>query len=209
MKKVFLILSIVALVVTVSTSFIYPMSVGRLISHLFSNKTAGAAAPADAAAPARTLHDFTMKSIDGKPVSLGEFKGKKVIVLNTASECGYTPQYDDWETFYENYGTRIVVLGFPANNFGGQEPGSNEQIAAFCKKNFGVSFPMFEKIDVVGESQHPLYQWLSKKSLNGWNDKAPGWNFCKYVIDENGKLTHFFASGVKPTDPEFQKAVGI
>ena len=127
----------------------------------------------------------------------------------TASKCGFTKQYADWEAFFEKHGDKVVVLGFPANNFGGQEPGTNEEIAEFCQKNYGVSFPMFEKIEVVGENQHPLYKWLSTKSLNGWNDKAPTWNFCKYVVDEKGNLTHFFASKIKPDDKEFLEAVGL
>lgn len=180
---------------------------GTLLNFAFGKKSAEA--PADAPAPTKTLYDFTVKSIDGKPVSLSGFKGKKVVILNVASKCGYTPQYADWERFYKEHGDKIVVLGFPANNFMSQEPGSNEDIATFCQKNYGVTFPMFEKIDVVGEKQHPLYGWLSTKSLNGWNDKAPSWNFCKYVVNEKGQLTHFFASGTKPNDPEFKKAVGL
>ncbi|WP_345266522.1 glutathione peroxidase [Nibrella viscosa] len=183
--------------------------ISTLLGHVFGNKKEVLARPTNAEAPAKTLYDFTMKSIDGKPVALSGFKGKKVVILNVASKCGYTPQYADWEKFYKEHGSKIVVLGFPANNFMSQEPGSNEDIATFCQKNYGVTFPMFEKIDVTGDSQHPLYKWLSTKSLNGWNDKTPSWNFCKYVINENGQLTHFFASGVKPTDAEFKKAVGI
>lgn len=185
------------------------LMISTLLGHVFGNKKEALARPANTEAPAKTLYDFTMKSIEGKPIALSGFKGKKVIILNVASKCGYTPQYADWEKFYKEYGSKIVVLGFPANNFMSQEPGSNEEIATFCQKNYGVTFPMFEKVDVTGDAQHPLYKWLSTKSLNGWNDKAPSWNFCKYVINENGQLTHFFASGVKPTDAEFKKAVGI
>ena len=205
MKKAILLTAVVAAVVSLSGF----MSVKQIITHLLSDKKAGYAAPANLAAPAKSLFDFTMKSIDGKTVPLKGFQGKKVIILNTASKCGYTPQYADWEKFYKEHGSKVIVLGFPANNFGGQEPGQNEDIATFCQKNYGVTFPLFEKIDVVGENQHPLYKWLSSKDLNGWNDKAPTWNFCKYVVDENGKLTHFFASGVKPDNAEFRKAVGL
>ncbi len=102
-----------------------------------------------------------------------------------------------------------MVLGFPANNFMGQEPGSNEDIASFCSKNYGVTFPMFQKISVKGYDMHPLYQWLSQKDKNGWNDQAPSWNFCKYVVNEKGELVSFFPSGTKPDDPEFKKAVGL
>lgn len=207
MKKTILLTIAVVSVIATLSSF---MSVSRLAKFIFSDKHAGYSAPATMEiAPSKTLFDFTMQSLDGKPVELKKYKGKKVVILNTASKCGYTPQYADWEAFYKEHKDKIVVLGFPANNFKNQEPGSNEEIAEFCQKNYGVSFPMFEKIDVVGDSQHPLYQWLSKKELNGWNDQAPKWNFCKYVVDEKGNLTNFFASGVKPTDPEFKKAVGL
>lgn len=195
----------VALVVAL-TSF---MSLSTLVKGIFSDKKASAAAPAHPDAPAKSLYDFTVRSIDGKPVELGKYRGKKVVILNVASKCGYTPQYGDWEKFYKMHGDKIVVLGFPANNFANQESGSNAEIATFCQKNYGVSFPMFEKVSVVGSDQAPLYKWLSTKSLNGWNDKAPTWNFCKYVINEKGELTNFFASGVKPDDAEFRKAVTL
>ncbi|GAB2792032.1 glutathione peroxidase [Rhabdobacter roseus] len=157
-----------------------------------------------------TLYDFKLKSLIGNDeIDFSQYKGKKVVLLNVASKCGFTPQYADWQAFHEKYGDKVVVLGFPANNFGGQEPGSDEEIATFCQKNYGVTFQLFDKIDVVGTDQHPLYKWLSTKELNGWNDTAPSWNFCKYVVDEEGKLTHFFASKITPKDPEFQKAVGL
>ena len=204
-KPIFFVLTGVTLVVAL-TNF---MSISTLVKGLFSDKKETAAAPANAVAPAKNLYDFTVNSLDGKPVSLREFKGKKVVILNVASQCGYTPQYADWEKFYKDHGDKIMVLGFPANNFGSQEPGSSEEIATFCQKNYGVTFPMFEKVDVVGSDQAPLYKWLTTKSLNGWNDKAPTWNFCKYVVNEQGQLTNFFASGVKPDDAGFKKAVGI
>ena len=200
----------IGLAAAAGVTLLITMSFSRLVKHVFSDKTAAHAAPATLeTAPAKSLYDFTMNSLDGKSVALSQYKGKKVIILNTASECGYTPQYADWEAFYKQHKDKVVVLGFSANNFGGQEPGSSQQIATFCQKNYGVTFPLFEKIDVVGENQAPLYKWLTTKSLNGWNEQAPGWNFCKYVVDENGKLTHFFASGVKPNDAGFKKAVGI
>lgn len=198
-------LAAAAVVILIST-----MSFSRLIKHVFSDKEEALAAPASLeTAPAKSLYDFTVNSLSGKPVALSQYKGKKVVIINTASKCGYTPQYADWEAFYEAHKDKIVVLGFPANNFANQESGSNEEIASFCQKNYGVTFPMFEKVDVVGTNQAPLYKWLTTKSLNGWNEQAPGWNFCKYVVDETGKLTHFFASGVKPNDPAFKKAIGI
>ena len=157
-----------------------------------------------------SFYDFKMPDLEsGQMVDFSQFKGKKIVLLNVASKCGYTPQYADWEEFYKAHGDKVVVLGFPANNFMGQEPGSNEDIASFCSKNYGVTFPMFQKISVKGDDIHPLYQWLSQKDKNGWNDQAPTWNFCKYVINEKGELISFFPSGVKPGDAEFKKAVGI
>lgn len=181
----------------------------RLIKMLFSDKKMVSVKPANVMVKG-SFYDFSLKSLDGKEtIDFAKYKGKKVVVLNTASECGYTPQYADWQAFHKEHGDKIVVLGVPANNFGGQEPGSNKEIATFCQKNYGVTFQMLEKVSVVGSDQHPLFKWLSKKDLNGWNDKEPTWNFCKYVINEKGEVSHFFASGVKPNSPEFKKAVGI
>jgi glutathione peroxidase len=180
-----------------------------IIKGIFADKGEVQVSPTEAN-PTQSVYDYKMKALMGnQEIALSQYKGKKIVILNVASACGYTPQYADWQKFHEQYGDKIVVLGFPANNFGSQESGSNDQIATFCQKNYGVTFQMFSKIDVTGDSQHPLFKWLSDKSLNGWNDKAPTWNFCKYVVDENGKLTHFFASKIKPTDDEFKKAVGI
>jgi glutathione peroxidase len=206
MKKNLVFTLIGVVLVATLTSF---MSLSTLVKGIFSNKKEAIAAPANAVAPSKSLYDFTVKSLDGKPVSLSGFKGKKVVILNVASKCGFTPQYADWEKFYKEHGDKVVVLGFPANNFGSQEPGSSEEIASFCQKNYGVTFPMFEKVSVLGADQSPLYKWLTDKSMNGWNDKVPTWNFCKYIINEKGELTHFFASKVKPEDEEFKKAVGI
>ena len=135
----------------------------------------------------KTLHDFNMVTIDGKEQPLAEFKGNKVMVVNTASECGLTPQYEILQELYEAFkDANFVIIGFPANNFGGQEPGTNVEIATFCNTNYGITFPMFSKISVNGEDQHPLYQWLTKKELNGVADAAVSWNFQKFLIDENG-----------------------
>ncbi len=142
-----------------------------------------------------SVHDFILPSLDGKEVKLSSFKGKKMLVVNTASACGYTPQYAELEQVHDTYGDKIAVLGFPANNFGGQEPGSNADIKTFCQLNYGVSFQMFGKIDVVGDKCHPLYQFLAEKSGN-----KPNWNFCKYVIDENGNVLKFYPSSSKPMD---------
>lgn len=159
-------------------------------------------------ADATTLYDFTVNSLEGVPVALEQFRGKKVIILNVASKCGYTPQYADWEKFYVENKDDVVVLGFPCNDFMGQEPGTASDIAEFCQKNYGVTFPMFEKVRVKGDNKAPLYQWLTDPAQNGWNNQEPSWNFCKYLINENGELTHFFASKVKPDSPEFIAAIG-
>lgn len=148
------------------------------------------------------FYDFTMNDIDGNPVDFSAFKGKKLLIVNVASKCGYTPQYAELQELYEAHKDQITILAFPANNFGGQEPGTNEDIKSFCSENYGVTFPMFEKISVKGVDKHPLYRWLSDKNLNGWNNTEPSWNFCKYFINEKGELVKFFPSSVKPMDEE-------
>jgi glutathione peroxidase len=145
-----------------------------------------------------SFYDFRMKSLEGEEIDFSSFKGKAVVVVNTASKCGFTPQYKDLQKLHETYGPSVVFLGFPANNFLWQEPGSNEEIATFCERNYGVTFQMFEKISVKGKDQHPLYAWLEKKSGH-----QPSWNFCKYIIDKNGEVAGFFPARVKPSDPEF------
>ena len=150
----------------------------------------------------KSFYDFKMKDIDGNEVDFDQYKGKKVLIVNVASKCGYTPQYAELQELNEKYGDQVTILGFPANNFGGQEPGTNEDIKQFCTENYGVTFQMFDKISVKGVDKHPLYRWLSDKDLNGWNDKEPSWNFCKYFINENGELKKFFPSSVKPMDEE-------
>ena len=154
-----------------------------------------------------SFYQLSATLLDGAPVSMEQFKGKKIVVLNVASKCGYTPQYADWEAFYEKNKEKVVVLGFPCNQFMGQEPGNAEQIAEFCQKNYGVSFPMFEKVDVKGADQSAVYKWLTDPAQNGWNSEAPSWNFCKYLINEKGELVSFFASKITPDNPEFQKAL--
>ncbi len=145
------------------------------------------------------FYSFKITSLDGELIDFSRYKGKKVLIVNTASKCGFTPQYEDLQNLHSQYGDKVTVLGFPCNQFGGQEPGSSEDIGSFCRKNYGVTFQMFEKTDVKGSNQHPLYQWLTDKKQNGWNDKAPTWNFCKYLVNEKGELTHFYPSTVNPT----------
>ncbi len=142
-----------------------------------------------------SFHDFELNAIDGSLINFSDYAGKKVLLVNTASECGYTPQYEDLQGLHETHGDKVVVLGFPANNFGGQEPGTNMAIQQFCKANYGVTFQMFEKISVKGSDRHPLYSWLEEQS-----GSAPNWNFCKYLIDENGKVLGFFPSSVNPME---------
>lgn len=154
----------------------------------------------------KTFHDFKTKTIDGKEYDLSKLKGKKVMVVNTASECGLTPQYAQLEELYKKHGgAKFIIIGFPANNFGAQEPGSNDQIATFCKKNFGVSFPMMSKISVKGADMDAIYQWLTKKEQNGVEDAGVTWNFQKFLIDENGKFVKSIAPQTLPTDQEIIK----
>ncbi len=155
--------------------------------------------------PTKSIYDFTMKSIEGKEINFSAYKGKKLLIVNTASECGFTPQYNELEELHEKYKEKIVLLGFPANNFGGQEQGSNEEIATFCQRNFGVTFQLFQKSDVIGPDQNALYQWLSHPEQNGWNKKRPNWNFCKYLINEKGELLNFYSAAVSPMSDEIVK----
>ena len=154
------------------------------------------------AAASATVYDFTVKTIDGKDVNLSQYKGKKMLIVNTASECGYTPQYKELEELYKKHGDKVTVLGFPANNFGGQEPGTNEQIATFCEKNYGVTFPLFGKVSVKGDDTAPLFKFLADKSKNGAVSEAPNWNFCKYLVNEQGQVVKFYPSKVKPLSEE-------
>lgn len=149
----------------------------------------------------KNFHDFTVETIDGQTLDLASLKGKKVLVVNTASKCGYTPQYADLQKLYEQYGgEHFTIIGFPANNFANQEPGSDEEIKQFCKKNYGVTFPMMSKISVKGKDQHPLYQWLTTKKYNGKMDSKVKWNFQKYLINEKGELVKVAYSKTNPMD---------
>ena len=154
-----------------------------------------------------SIYDFKMVTLGGDTIDFSRFKGEKILLVNTASECGYTRQYTELQKLHEQHGDKVVILGFPCNQFGGQEPGNNEEIQQFCKKNYGVSFLMFQKIDVKGKSKHPLYDWLSNKDKNGWNDQEPSWNFCKYLVNEKGELVKFYSSGVSPVGKEMIEAI--
>lgn len=144
------------------------------------------------------FYDFKVKTLEGKDFDFASLKGKKVMIVNTASKCGFTPQYKDLEELYEQYGKKLVIIGFPANNFANQEPGTATEIRQFCTSNYGVTFPMMEKISVKGNDMHPLYQWLTSKAKNGVMDSEVKWNFQKYLIDENGKLVDVIYSKEKP-----------
>jgi glutathione peroxidase len=144
------------------------------------------------------FYDFKVKTLEGNDFDFSTLKGKKVMVVNTASKCGFTPQYKDLEALYEEYKNELVIIGFPANNFANQEPGSASEIRQFCDQKYGVSFPMMEKISVKGKDMHPLYQWLTTKDKNGVMDSSVKWNFQKYLIDENGKLVDVLYSAEKP-----------
>lgn len=148
-----------------------------------------------------SFYDFKVKDIEGGDFDLSTLKGKKVLVVNTASKCGFTPQYEQLQELYETYGADdFVIIGFPANNFMKQEPGSDDEIAEFCQKNYGVTFPMMSKISVKGDDMHPLYQWLTQKNKNGVLDSKVQWNFQKYLIDEQGNLVEMVNPKVKPDD---------
>ncbi len=147
-----------------------------------------------------SIYDLQAEAIDGSKIDFASFKGQKLLIVNTASKCGFTPQYAGLQKLHEEYGDKITVLGFPSNNFFRQEPGTNEKIASFCERKYGVSFQMFAKTDVKGKNQHPVYKWLSSKEKNGWNDSSPSWNFCKYLVNEEGKLVKFYKARVKPMD---------
>ncbi len=152
-----------------------------------------------ALAQTQNFHDFKVKDIDGNEFNMAGLKGKKVLVVNTASKCGYTPQYEGLEKLYKKYGgDKFIIIGFPANNFARQEPGNNEEIKAFCSKNYGVTFPMMEKISVKGNDQAPIYKWLTTKELNGKDNYSVGWNFNKFMIDENGNLVGHLSSASQP-----------
>ena len=152
-----------------------------------------------------SIHTFKVKSNEGGTIDFSQFKGKKILVVNTASKCGYTPQYEALEKVYEQYKDKLVIVGFPANNFGAQEPGADNEIQEFCKARFGVKFPLASKISVKGDDTAPIYKWLTSKVENGVLDATIGWNFNKFLLDENGKMIAYFPSKVKPDDDEILK----
>ncbi len=157
---------------------------------------------------ASSVHEFTMKSIDGKPLPLANFKGKVLLVVNVASNCGYTPQYTALEALYAKYRDQgLVVVGFPANNFLGQEPGTDAEIKTFCSTKYKVTFPMYSKISVKGDDKAPLYQFLTDKSVNPSTGGEIKWNFTKFLVDRDGKVIQRFEPGVKPDSPQVLSAI--
>jgi glutathione peroxidase len=160
------------------------------------------------AAPLVSFYNLKSTLNNGKELDFSQLKGKKVLIVNTASDCGYTNQYDDLQKLNEQYKDKLVILGFPANDFKEQEKGSDEEIAQFCKLNFGVTFPLMKKSIVIkNEQQNPIFQWLTDSTRNGWNQKAPSWNFSKYLINEDGALTNYFDPSVSPLSEEVKKSI--
>ncbi|WP_053977288.1 glutathione peroxidase [Mangrovimonas xylaniphaga] len=156
-------------------------------------------------APKQSIYDIKINSIDNTPINLSDYKGKKILFVNVASECGFTPQYEELEELYETYKDQLMIIGLPCNQFGGQEPGNADEIKTFCERNYGVTFLITEKIDVKGDQQHPLYQWLTNKDINGVSSSGVKWNFQKYLVDENGHLVDYYYSITKPLSKKITK----
>ena len=182
-------------------------AIGSLITACVFGKTK-TIDPSQAGTAARSIYDIQLKTLDGTAnLDLAQYKGKKILIVNTASKCGYTPQYAELQQLSEKFGDKLIIIGCPCNQFMDQEPGAAAEIASFCQKNYGVTFPISEKLDVKGSKQHPLYRWLCNKSENGALDATVGWNFNKFLINEQGQLVGYYPSGVKPMGPEITEAV--
>ena len=148
------------------------------------------------------IYNIKIKNVYGEETSLKVYQGKKILIVNVASNCGYTNQYKDLQQLQDQYGDKLQVIAFPCNDFGSQEPGTDKQIAQFCESNYNVKFPVMSKINIRSKPIHPIYKWLSTSELNGWNDSKPRWNFYKYLIDENGNLIKSFGSSTSPLSSE-------
>ena len=163
-------------------------------------------APKKDAVPAN-IYDFKVAALKGGTIDFSKYKGKKILIVNTASQCGNTPQYADLQAMSEKYKGKLVIIGFPANNFGAQEPGSNDEIATFCTKNYNVTFPMAAKISVKGDDMAPIYHWLTEQKYNHFKDSEVKWNFQKYLVNEKGELVAVFDPKMKVTNPEVVAAI--
>ncbi len=183
-------MKILASIVTIFSLF--------LTSYLITNKS-------DKMKSTNSIYDISIKSLSGEKIDLATFKGKKILFVNTASECGFTKQYADLQKLHETYKEKLVIIGVPCNQFGGQEPGNATQIQSFCQVNYGVTFLMTEKVDVKGDNQHPLYKWLTQKELNGVKSSSVKWNFQKYLIDENGNFLDYYYSITGPMSSKITK----
>jgi glutathione peroxidase len=221
MKRLLYVLITLALAVTATVLFVnrntpdmsprqkilrtvYPVLTG--LTRLFGSKSKMLHAP-EGIEPYHSLYDLSVTLNNGTPLPLSTLKGKKILFVNTASDCGYTAQYEDLQALHQRV-PGLAIIGFPANDFKEQEKGSDEDIASFCKINYGVTFPLAKKSSVVkGKDQSELFHWLSDHRQNGWNDQAPTWNFSKYLVDEQGRLTHYMDPSVTPESPEFRKVI--
>jgi glutathione peroxidase len=160
--------------------------------------------------PVKSLYELQIVLNNGDSLDLRSLKGKKILLVNTASDCGYTPQYNDLEILYEKYKDKLIIIGFPANDFGEQEKQGDEKIAEFCKMNFGITFPLAKKSTVIkSPQQNIIFKWLTDAKLNGWNNQQPKWNFSKYLINENGVLLNYFDSSVSPDSEQIKKALEL
>lgn len=175
---------------------------GALLACNANTNTTHVARTEQAAMAVGSIYDFKVAALDGSSIDFSTFKGKKILVVNTASQCGYTRQYEGLQKLYETYKDKLVIVGFPANNFGQQEPGSNVEIGEFCKKNYGVTFPMAAKVSVKGDDQAAIFKWLCNKTQNGVMDAEIKWNFGKFLLDEKGNLINYFPSKVEPMSEE-------
>ena len=181
-----------------SLLFSSTLVLGMMMS-IFSNSRLLAGGPGN---NMNSFYDLKLNDINGKQIDMLSLKGKKVLLVNVASKCGYTDQYDDLQELYETHSDKLEIIGIPCNDFGRQEPGSADEIKNFCKINYGVTFTLSEKQRIKSDPISDVYNWLSDPDLNGWNSSLPSWNFCKYMIDEKGELTHYFKSGVDPNGKE-------
>ena len=176
--------------------------IAAILSMAFSKKILE---PPNPCKSIKSFYDLDLKDINGKNINLDSFRGKKIMIVNVASQCGYTPQYKGLQSIYDKYNDKLEIIGIPCNDYGSQESGTNDEIKNFCESNYGVTFTMGAKQNIKSSPISNLYEWLSNPELNGWNSTLPSWNFCKYIINEEGQLTHFLRSSVNPSGKEIIK----